>query len=67
MRFIGYHKRKLSYSCGQVGKCASLVGRAEEENAERRSVEVGIIRMGGGEDECLRRISYDSKETKIDY
>jgi hypothetical protein len=65
MRFISYRKKKPSYDCSRVGKCTSLVRRAEEENADRRSMEVGIIRMGGGEDECLRSISDNPKETKI--
>jgi hypothetical protein len=53
MRFTGYRKRKPSYSCGRVGKCTSLVRRTEEENTNGRSIELGIIRMGGGEDKCL--------------
>jgi hypothetical protein len=67
MRFTGYRKRKSSYSCGRVSKFTSLVRRAEEENADGRSMEVGIIRTSEGEDECLGSISCDSKKTKIDY
>ena len=57
MRFIGYRNKKPSYDCSRIGKCTSLVRRAEEENTDRRSMEVGVIRMGGGEDECLGSIS----------
>ena len=59
MRFISYRNKKPSYGCSRVGKCTSLVRRAEEENADGRSMEVGIIRMRGGEDEGLRSISCD--------
>jgi hypothetical protein len=67
MRFISYRKKKPNYDCSRVGECAPLMRCAEEENADRRSMEVGIIRMGRGEDECLGSISCDSKKTKIDY
>jgi hypothetical protein len=59
MRFIGYCERNPSYSRGRVGKCTSLVRGTKEENADGRSMEVGIIRMRGGEDEGLRSISCD--------